>query len=146
MYVVALVMVGIMIGYGFQAVTAAVQPGARMIPENFSELAQEVRPGVVNIRTEKHMKDGGPVFRHFFGNPFDTPNPPGIMPGPFSGRNPNQEPKQQSLGSGFIIDRQGYIVTNNHVVENADKIPSSSQTEKNSMQRWWDGIRKPIWR
>ena len=121
-YAVSLAMVGLMIGYGFQVASAAVESGVRMIPENFSELAQAVRPGVVNIRTEKDMKDGGPVFRHFFGNPFETPKPHGNRPGPFSGRNPNHQPKQQSLGSGFIIDREGYIVTNNHVVENADKI------------------------
>ena len=121
-YAVSLAMVGIMIGYSFQAATAAVEAGVQMIPENFSELAREVRPGVVNIRTEKNMKDGGPVFRHFFGNPFEAPNPHGNGPGPFSGQNPQHEPKQQSLGSGFIIDREGYIVTNNHVVENADKI------------------------
>jgi len=121
-YAVSLAMVGLMIGYSFQVASAAVESGVRMIPENFSELAQAVRPGVVNIRTEKDMKDGGPVFRHFFGSPFETPNPHGNRPGPFSGRNPNHQPKQQSLGSGFIIDREGYIVTNNHVVENADKI------------------------
>jgi serine protease Do len=46
-----------------------------MVPVNFSELAQKVRDGVVNIRTVKTLKGGGPVFRHFFGNPFGQKNP-----------------------------------------------------------------------
>ncbi len=116
---IALFMAAIMLAYGFQTSTAAVDPNTRMIPESFSKLAKDVRPGVVNIRTEKTLKDGGPVFRHFFGNPF---NPPGRIPDPFSGPSPNEGFKQRSLGSGFIIDREGYIVTNNHVIENADKI------------------------
>jgi serine protease Do len=118
----ALVMVGILLATGFQTGTAAVDPGVRMIPENFSQLAKEVRPGVVNIRTEKTMKDSGPVSRHFFGNPFGNPDPHGNIPGPFFQPNPNRKFKQQSLGSGFVIDRRGYIVTNHHVIENADKI------------------------
>ena len=121
-YALALMMVGIMLAAGFQTGAAAVDSNVRMIPESFSQLAEEVRPGVVNIRTEKTMKDGGPVFRHFFGNPFGDPNPHGKTPGPFFQPNPNHKFKQQSLGSGFIIDREGYIVTNNHVIENADKI------------------------
>jgi len=114
---VALVMVAIMIGYGFQTTMAAVDQSPRMIPDSFSRIAQQARPGVVNIRTEKTLEGGGPVFRHFFGNPFHPDEKT-----PFFGPNPDEEYKQQSLGSGFLIDRQGYIVTNNHVVENADKI------------------------
>ena len=90
-YALALMMVGIMLATGFQTSTAAVDSNVRMIPESFSQLAEEVRPGVVNIRTEKSMKDGGPVFRHFFGNPFGDPNPHAKIPGPFSQPNPNRK-------------------------------------------------------
>ena len=75
-----------------------------MVPANFSELAKKVRDGVVNIRTVKTIKGGGPVFRHFFGNPFGQQEPHG---GPFHEEGPSRDFKQRSLGSGFIIDRAG---------------------------------------
>jgi serine protease Do len=118
MFTMVLAVMGMISGYGFQPASAAIDPDVKMIPGNFSQLHQTVREGVVNIRTEKTMKGGGPVFRHFFGNPFGDRNP---FEGPY-GQNPPEDFKQQSLGSGFIIDREGYIVTNNHVIENADRI------------------------
>jgi serine protease Do len=104
------------------AAAAVTDDAAVMLPNNLSTLAQEVRDGVVNIRTVKTIKGGGPVFRHFFGNPFDRSNPFEDFMGPHGQRNPSQDFKQRSLGSGFIIDGEGHIVTNNHVIEGADEI------------------------
>jgi serine protease Do len=92
-------------------------------PESFSELAEAARPGVVNIRTVKTIKGGSPVFRHFFGNPRGgNRNPFDEFFGPFQGDGQQRDFKQRSLGSGFLIDENGFIVTNNHVIEDADQI------------------------
>ncbi|MGB8720433.1 MAG: Do family serine endopeptidase [Desulfobacterales bacterium] len=104
------------------AAAAVKDDAASMLPNNLTTLAAEVRDGVVNIRTVKTIKGGGPVFRHFFGNPFDRGNPFEDFMGPHGQRNPSQDFKQRSLGSGFIIDREGHIVTNNHVIDGADEI------------------------
>ena len=121
-YFAILVMMGAFLGFGSYTVTASKDTNIQMVPGNFSELAQKARSGVVNIRTVKTIKGGGPVFRHFFGNPFGGKNPFEDFFGPFSQRGPSRDFKQQSLGSGFIIDHKGYIVTNNHVIEGADQI------------------------
>ena len=106
------------------AVTPAVNNvHAFSAPESFSELAEAARPGVVNIRTVKTIKGGSPVFRHFFGNPHGGKrNPFDEFFGPFKGDGQQRDFKQRSLGSGFLIDDNGFIVTNNHVIDDADQI------------------------
>ncbi|MGD8472012.1 MAG: DegQ family serine endoprotease [Desulfobacteraceae bacterium] len=131
--ILILLVTGFLWGCGFENELEAksmpdMESKTLMVPANFSELANKVRDGVVNIRTVKTIKGGGPVFRHFFGNPFGQqkprggPEPFGDFFGPFHEKGPSRDFKQRSLGSGFIIDRAGYIVTNNHVIENADQI------------------------
>ena len=87
-----------------------------MVPANFSDLAEKVRPGVVNIQVVKTVKNAGFGFPNSFRTPF------GDFFGPFSDENPHRSPEQQGVGSGFVISSDGYILTNNHVVDDANQI------------------------
>jgi len=129
-YIMILSFAGLLLGFTPNMAISKTSGQSTMVPMNFTDLAQKARPGVVNIRTVKIVKGGGRVFRHFFGKPFDNNDPFKDFFEPFMGQDPQKEFKQRSLGSGFIIDREGYIVTNNHVVENADQIKVKLANEK----------------
>jgi serine protease Do len=101
-----------------------------MVPASFSQLAEAVGPAVVNIRTVKSVKGGGRVFRHFQKEPGDPENPFNEFFERFFGEDMQREFRQPSLGSGFIIDREGHVVTNNHVIEDADQIKVKLDDEK----------------
>ncbi|MDA8402687.1 MAG: DegQ family serine endoprotease [Desulfobacteraceae bacterium] len=96
---------------------------ARMVPQDFTQLAKTCSPAVVNISTVKTLSAGpGRVFEHFFGGPQGQQDPFGRYFEEFFKNQPRREFKQNSLGSGFILDKAGYIATNNHVIDGADEI------------------------
>ena len=122
-----------LLGAGFGplgGMPAAAASEPMMIPASFSQLAETVSPAVVNIRTVKTLKGGGPVLRHFQREPFGREQPFQDFFERFFGEEMQREFKQPSLGSGFIIDKEGYVVTNNHVIEDADQIKVKLGDEK----------------
>ena len=100
-------------------IAQAISANAR--PESFADLAQKVSPAVVNITTSTVVAQGtGPSPIVPEGSPFED------FFRDFQDRNNNgrgDRPRRTSaLGSGFVISEDGYIVTNNHVIETADEI------------------------
>lgn len=95
----------------------------------FADLAEQAGEAVVNISTES-TNNGGQV-QQFFGKD-QLPDGPfrEFFERFFGGRMPSQPQTQHSLGSGFILSPDGYVVTNNHVVQNADKVTVRLHGEK----------------
>jgi serine protease Do len=129
------------------AVSSAPSGGLHPGPSSFADLAAKLLPAVVNVSSSSHMEaraNGGPgglpevplfppgsPFEQFFKDFMDRNRQGGHGGGQGQGQGPAPAPaperRMQSLGSGFIIDPAGLVVTNNHVIDGADEITVTLQ-------------------
>ncbi len=98
----------------------------KLPPATFSNLVKKASPSVVYISTETKISTRN--FTPFGQNPNDPFND--FFRRFFDDRIPRNLPPQKALGTGFIIDRDGYILTNNHLVDGADKINVKLENEE----------------
>src|SRR6266851_8612445 len=140
------ILIGTVVSYGVKGkegqksdATPLSMPAPQQLSNTFSQIAKQLEPSVVNINTESTIKnprrrrsvrppdqdqqdpgngDEDTPFQDFFDKFF------GGQGGPDAGTI-----RQRSLGSGVIVDSKGYIVTNRHVVEKADRIRVKLQNE-----------------
>ena len=96
---------------------------AKNVPESFADLAEKLMPSVVNISTTQTIVTNI--------NPFPFEFPPGSpFEDMFKEFSTPQKRKASALGSGFIIDAKGIVVTNNHVIQGAEDIMVTVNGEK----------------
>jgi serine protease DegS len=100
--------------YGRRAAPASIlsSPSMPAAATSYAQAVEAAAPAVVNIHTHKFVKQRSnpllddPLFRRFFGDNVTT----------------DERPRETSLGSGVIVSRDGYVLTNHHVIDSADEI------------------------
>ncbi|HET9410198.1 MAG TPA: Do family serine endopeptidase [Candidatus Sulfotelmatobacter sp.] len=152
------ILIGTVISFGVKGkeqkggdATPLAMPSPSQLSNAFSQIAKQLEPSVVNINTESTIKnprrrrgqnpdeddnggDNGGLddfFNHFFGGPGGPGGPGGQNP--FGGGGDGSI-RERSLGSGVVVDPKGFIVTNRHVVEKADRIRVRFQDDAPGIQ------------
>ena len=99
----------------FLTLSFSAQSNSKTVPASFADLAEKLMPSVVNISTTQTVVTNT--------NPFPFQFPPGSpFEDMFKEFGTPQERKSSALGSGFIIDEKGIVITNNHVIQDAEDI------------------------
>jgi serine protease Do len=155
------ILIGTVISYGVKGkegqkssdATPLTVPSPKQLSNEFSQIAKQLGPSVVNINTESTIKNphrrrggqapddqnpddpggggGGGGMDDFFNRFFGGPGGGGQGGSPFGG---DGSIRERSLGSGVIVDPKGYIVTNRHVIEKADRIRVRLQDDPPGIQ------------
>lgn len=156
------ILIGTVISFGVKGkegqkssdATPLTVPSPQQLSSAFSQIAKQLGPSVVNINTETTIKpaphrrrgqnpddddndgggDNGGSMDDFFNHFFRGPGGQGGQIAPFGGQGDNGPIRERSLGSGVIVDAKGYIVTNRHVIEKADRIRVRLQDDPPGVQ------------
>lgn len=105
---------------------------ASAVPGSFADLVKQASPAVVHVAVEKTTKVTTQYSSPYGqGSPFEYSDPYEFFRRFYGDQMPEEyDYTQEGLGTGFIIDKEGYILTNNHVVEEADKITVTLSDKK----------------